>query len=721
MAIVARCPSCGTKLAIKDSSSLGKKARCGKCQNVFVLKASPGSTAGAAAKKKSPPRDELDDFGLDDDAAFGDDFGDDLDDDDDFGSAGLGRPAGKRAAGQGRKPVKRKKSRAAWVKPALIGLGSVLGLGIVIGGVMLVAGVGSNATQQVASGPAETANAEENSDSGAGDANGSPAANAAAGNPTPTEVAANTPPVETPLEAEQGDAPSRFDQPMVAANSRKADLAIRRTFGLTGLIVKNIVASRAKPADDFGDPSAHSSPLLNPGALIGAMSMLGGPPGGGRAFGGPGAFEQGIEGEWVITQYEQQGQQFANMTGARVTIGAGKLTIELADQSEPVAQPPIPGQPAIPGQSPIPGQPPVSGQAARPKQTRQTFDVTHDPEKKHLDLRYKDSRQRPWVDACIYELSGDTMQISLGKGGRRPAGFQPTNRNDNPPRVLITLQRAGAVPGVGVAGFPGPGGFPGAEFQFDPGAGGPAPITGAPGIPAALPVAQPGGGAPVTQPGGAPAASGGPAGVVTADELGRLYAQEQAELGKRYGEKRIRFSGTVQEIDGAINLWLSTSAEYNGLQVIVIATLTSDATVKPGDRVIVEGEYEDAGISGPIFRNCQVVGTLAPPAPRVRPANAGPPVTTGDWGDEYAADVAAFKAKYEGKTIRVTGMPDAFEGDMMRMRSPRTAQGVIEFHFHCVPGTTSQLNIGDSVTMEGTLESVGKSVLTITSARRVGN
>ncbi|MEX0716684.1 MAG: DUF1559 domain-containing protein [Planctomycetaceae bacterium] len=130
MALVARCPECGAKLGIKDSASLGKKARCGKCQHVFVLQAS----TDPPAKKKSPAKDEFDDFGVDD-GELADDF------DDEFASAAVGRSPSRAGQGGKRGAKKKKKSGApAWLKPASIGLGAMLVLGILIGVGFLIAG-----------------------------------------------------------------------------------------------------------------------------------------------------------------------------------------------------------------------------------------------------------------------------------------------------------------------------------------------------------------------------------------------------------------------------------------------------------------------------------------------------------------------------------------------------------------------------------------------------
>ncbi|MEZ6058100.1 MAG: zinc-ribbon domain-containing protein [Planctomycetaceae bacterium] len=164
-ALVTACPHCGTKLKLKAEYS-GKKVRCPKCQEPFVVEGATGSprpqgkppaagsggvkrpanpTAGKrppVAKPKPKPKaaddmgflDDLDDSLTDD---FGDDdFGDDMGDDfgDEVIDSGPQTSRRKKAAG-GKSKKKSKSGGGNGGKVALFIGGGILGLGL-LGGVV---------------------------------------------------------------------------------------------------------------------------------------------------------------------------------------------------------------------------------------------------------------------------------------------------------------------------------------------------------------------------------------------------------------------------------------------------------------------------------------------------------------------------------------------------------------------------------------------------------
>jgi hypothetical protein len=58
---VVACTHCDSKLKLKDSSFVGKKLRCPKCQEVFVVSGAAGAAGKVAAvRKSSKPKDEFD-------------------------------------------------------------------------------------------------------------------------------------------------------------------------------------------------------------------------------------------------------------------------------------------------------------------------------------------------------------------------------------------------------------------------------------------------------------------------------------------------------------------------------------------------------------------------------------------------------------------------------------------------------------------------------------
>lgn len=63
---VVACPQCGAKLKLKDSSAAGKKLRCPKCQEVFVVPAA-GAAGKSGAKKPAKPKDDFDFGGISED------------------------------------------------------------------------------------------------------------------------------------------------------------------------------------------------------------------------------------------------------------------------------------------------------------------------------------------------------------------------------------------------------------------------------------------------------------------------------------------------------------------------------------------------------------------------------------------------------------------------------------------------------------------------------
>ncbi|MEX0704909.1 MAG: DUF1559 domain-containing protein [Planctomycetales bacterium] len=155
-ALIAQCPECGTKLAVKDPAALGKKARCGKCRHVFVLKAS--------SKKQPPVEDEIS-------------LVEDDDELEDFGRPAL---APRRPGGASKSKGKRKgkgKQSGAWVKPTLIGGGVVLGLGIVVGLVYFLSGSSGGDGDAVAATTGD-GNAAAGAGASNGDGNAPGAANA---------------------------------------------------------------------------------------------------------------------------------------------------------------------------------------------------------------------------------------------------------------------------------------------------------------------------------------------------------------------------------------------------------------------------------------------------------------------------------------------------------------------------------------------------------------
>ncbi len=58
--LVARCPHCSGKLSLKDESYLGRKVRCPRCEEPFVIKGDASSASGGArppvAKKRQPKK-----------------------------------------------------------------------------------------------------------------------------------------------------------------------------------------------------------------------------------------------------------------------------------------------------------------------------------------------------------------------------------------------------------------------------------------------------------------------------------------------------------------------------------------------------------------------------------------------------------------------------------------------------------------------------------------
>ena len=114
MAEVVKCTNCGKRLKLK-APAVGKKLRCPACKEPFVV---PGKSGGAK-KKRTPPANDFDDYGADDD------FG--ADGDDDYGEPA--RPQRSGAKGKKARKVAPKKSSKA---PLIAGV-AILGIGLVGG------------------------------------------------------------------------------------------------------------------------------------------------------------------------------------------------------------------------------------------------------------------------------------------------------------------------------------------------------------------------------------------------------------------------------------------------------------------------------------------------------------------------------------------------------------------------------------------------------------
>jgi hypothetical protein len=146
---VVSCSACGSKLKLKDASAVGKKVKCPKCQEAFVVPA-PQKQKAVAAKKKPADEDSfLDDLG---DEEFGGSGDDDVDDfgDDDFEESAPRKKSGGGTATKKSKGKSKKKGRSSGNggKIALIAGAIVLGMGLIGGGiygiVLLASGASAN-------------------------------------------------------------------------------------------------------------------------------------------------------------------------------------------------------------------------------------------------------------------------------------------------------------------------------------------------------------------------------------------------------------------------------------------------------------------------------------------------------------------------------------------------------------------------------------------------
>src|SRR5689334_8875968 len=56
MALTATCPKCATSSAVPDEA-LGRKVRCKRCQNIFIVEAAPASAETSFAPEATPGPD----------------------------------------------------------------------------------------------------------------------------------------------------------------------------------------------------------------------------------------------------------------------------------------------------------------------------------------------------------------------------------------------------------------------------------------------------------------------------------------------------------------------------------------------------------------------------------------------------------------------------------------------------------------------------------------
>ena len=176
MAEIVQCSNCGKRLKLKAPAA-GKKLRCPGCKEPFVV---PGKKGGAR-KKRTPPPNDFDDYGAEDD------FG--ADGDDDYGEPA--RP--QRSGAKGRKGKKAPAKKSS--KTPLIAGVAILGLGLVGGLVyMLVFANGGDSTVDTETdSPAADVTAEDAAAQGMDTAGAADAEPETASSAAPTAAAGTAP------------------------------------------------------------------------------------------------------------------------------------------------------------------------------------------------------------------------------------------------------------------------------------------------------------------------------------------------------------------------------------------------------------------------------------------------------------------------------------------------------------------------------------------------
>jgi hypothetical protein len=94
---------------------------------------------------------------------------------------------------------------------------------------------------------------------------------------------------------------------------------------------------------------------------------------------------------------------------------------------------------------------------------------------------------------------------------------------------------------------------------------------------------------------------------LTAEQWGKEAAE--AEFDKKYFGKTVRVSGKVKKTLGE-NVYLETGvkAANSNEEVVIVLAFAEPQKVKPGDLVVVEGEYNLLALGGdPSCKNCRLV------------------------------------------------------------------------------------------------------------------
>jgi len=185
---------------------------------------------------------------------------------------------------------------------------------------------------------------------------------------------------------------------------------------------------------------------------------------------------------------------------------------------------------------------------------------------------------------------------------------------------------------------------------------------------------------------------------ISATQLYEDSITNKAAVNLKYLNKTLRVSGEVLGVQKYDEYFLILDATSGGLRGRVFCYPNNPEdliNLREGDRVIIEGRYEDVAASGVTMRNCRLIQSDTS-----HPALSE--ISASELWEECSDNAAAVDFKYKDKIVRVTGEVYwvSHDQDNNYYMTFRTKGGSVKCYFND-PNELINLKRGQRITVEG--------------------